>query len=281
MTPGSEPAGRLVIYDCLVTDEPDDKGSGGETGLPPSLAHTDGSADMADAEKAAEEAEGDAVVEPAKDVPKTRKQDALPKDPVPPAPAEPPVRASQLDLHARMHYPDDGPFAKKVRGFDDVIGKAEQIVLVAILAAIVLTGAGHALLEKFAHIRIPFKDDVIRGGTFAIAMIGGAFATHQSKHLSMDLLSRRFSPRNRLFLKILLSLFVLFVLVMLIRSGLHNIDNEKQFRAEDKLVSRVRIAWLIPIGGALMMLHTALHIIIDVDYLRRRKTPPERMRSGH
>ena len=58
-------------------------------------------------------------------------------------------------------------------------------------------------------------------------------------------------------------------------------EREKQFRAEDKLISRVRIAWLIPIGGALMMLHTVFHTIIDVDYIRRRKTPPERMRSGH
>ena len=194
---------------------------------------------------------------------------------------EPPARQSSLDLHAKLVYPDDGPISAKVRGLDDLIGKAEQVVLVLILAAIVLTGAGHALLERFAHIRIPFKDEVIRGGTFAIAMIGGAFATHQSKHLSMDLLSRRFSPRNRLFLKILLSLFVLFVLVLLIRSGMHNIANEEQFRVEDKLISRVRIAWLIPIGAALMMVHTILHTIIDIDYIARRKTPPERMRSGH
>jgi len=72
-----------------------------------------------------------------------------------------------------------------------------------------------------------------------------------------------------------------FVLILLIRSGLHNIDNEKQFLQEDKLISRVRIAWLIPIGGALMILHLVLHTIIDADYIARHKTPPERMRSGH
>jgi len=300
LTPGSDAAGRFRIYDCPVTDEPDDKGSGGETGLPPSLAKTDGSADMADAEKAAAgnvdddvqttkakarakvddqvDDEAETKKAKAKVVPATPKQDALTKDD---AAAEPPARASALDLHAPMTYPDDGPFSARVRKIDDYLGKTEQIVLVAILAAIVLTGAGHALLEKFAHIRIPFKDDVIRAGTFAIAMIGGAFATHQSKHLSMDLLSRRFSPRNRLFLKITLSLFAIFVLILLVRSGMHNIDNEKQFRAEDKLVSRVRIAYLIPIGGVLMLLHTFLHTLIDIDYIKRRKTPPERMRSGH
>ena len=231
---------------------------------------------MADADKAEEEA---GVVAPALGIPETRKHEALAKEPLP---DEPPFRPSHPhDLHVKLSFPDDGPFSAKVRKLDDLIGKTEQIVLVAILAAIVLTGAGHALLEKFAHIRIPFKDDVVRAGTFAIAMLGGAFATHQSKNLSMDLLSRRFSPRNRLFLKIILSLFAVFVLILLIRSGLHNIDNEKQFLQEDKLISRVRIAWLIPIGGALMILHLVLHTIIDADYIARHKTPPERMRSGH
>ncbi len=259
-----------------MTDEPEDKGSGGNAGKPASPAKTDGSADKAKAGAKKKPAEADD--DDAETKKKPAKKGALPKEPVS---EEPPAGSSPPDLHAPMTYPDDGPFSAKVRKLDDYIGKTEQIVLVAILAAIVMTGAGHALLEKFAHIRIPFKDDVIRAGTFAIAMIGGAFATHQSKHLSMDLLSRRFSPRNRLFLKITLSLFAIFVLVLLIRSGLHNIDNEKQFRAEDKLVSRVRIAWLIPIGGALMILHTVLHTIIDLDYIKRRKTPPERMRSGH
>jgi TRAP-type C4-dicarboxylate transport system permease small subunit len=147
---------------------------------------------------------------------------------------------------------------------------------------VVLFGASHALLDKIAHIHVPYKDDVIKGGTFAIAMLGGAFASHQMKHLSMDLLSRRFSPRNRLFLKITLSLFVIFVLVLLIKSGLANIENEKQFnQAGEYLVSRVKIAWLIPIGAILMIVHAVLHILIDVDYISRRKTPPERMRSGH
>ena len=70
-------------------------------------------------------------------------------------------------------------------------------------------------------------------------------------------------------------------MVLLIRSGFHNIANEEQFAAEDKLLTRVRIAWLIPIGGAMIILHAVLHTIIDVEYIARRKTPPERMRSGH
>ena len=38
---------------------------------------------------------------------------------------------------------------------------------------------------------------------------------------------------------------------------------------------------LIPVGCGLIMFHTLLHLLIDVDYLRRGKLPPERTRSGH
>ncbi len=207
------------------------------------------------------------------DIPSTRKHETLEPEPA--------VAASGLDLHAPITYPDDGPLAANVRKVDNWIGAAEQVVLATIMLAVVLTAASHALLDRFAHIQVPFKDDVIRAGTFAIAMIAGAFASHQAKHLSMDLISRRMSPRTRLFLKVFLSLFVIFMVVLFIRSGFHNISNEQQFAAEDKLISRVRIAWLIPIGGFMIILHTVLHTIIDVDYILRRKTPPERMRSGH
>lgn len=241
-------ADRRHLYDWQVTDEPQDGG-----------------------DKASDK---EAVPDGDADIPSTRKHETHE--------AAPAARPNGLELHPPpITYPDDGPLAAKVRKLDSWFGVAEQVVLVTIMLAVVLTAASHALLDRFAHIQIPFKDDVIRAGTFAIAMIAGAFATHQAKHLSMDLISRRMSPRTRLFLKVFLSLFVIFMVVLFIRSGFHNITNEQQFAAEDKLISRVRIAWLIPIGGFMIIFHTVLHTIIDVDYILRRKTPPERMRSGH
>jgi len=80
---------------------------------------------------------------------------------------------------------------------------------------------------------------------------------------------------------VILGLFTIAIVIFLIRAGFHNVTNEKGFAAEDKLITRVRIAYLIPIGGILIIAHTLLHTIIDVDYIARRKTPPERMRSGH
>lgn len=228
-----------------------------------------------------EEADGDGKPPPVpddaapagdSDIPETRKHDAL----------EPPERPSALQLRlGKVGYPDDGPLARQVRKVDNYLGVIEQIVLVTLMSIVVVVAASHAILDRIAHIRISFKDDVIRGGTFAIALLGGAFATHQARHLAMDLISRRLSPRARLFLKVVLGLFTMFIVVLLVRAGFHAIDIEKTVPHEDKLITPLRIAYLIPIGGALIVVHTLLHTIIDIDYIIRKKTPPERMRSGH
>ena len=193
-------------------------------------------------------------------------------------PGAPPPHESQLELGGHLAFPDDGPLARGVRRIDGWLGRAEQVVLVALLATVVLTAGGHALLDRFGLYRLEMKDEIVRAGTFAIALLGAAFASHQGRHLSMDLVSRRLSPRARLFLKVLLALFTIAIVVLVARSGLHLIDREKH---EDHLLSTRRIALLIPIGGALIIAHTILHTIIDVDYIVRRKTPPERMRSAH
>lgn len=194
----------------------------------------------------------------------------------------PPERMSATDLDAPLTFPDDGPFAAGVRNFDNLVGKVEQWGLVILLALICVGGAVNAITDRFFHFRVPHKTEITHYGTFAIALFGGVYASHQGKHLSMDLLSRRFPPRGRLVLKLVLSLFVAFVLVLVIRAGYNNVLNERlQQESSEKLISSVTVAWLIPAAGALMMLHTMLHMLLDIDYLRRGKTPPERMRSGH
>jgi TRAP-type C4-dicarboxylate transport system permease small subunit len=230
--------------------------------------------DPKDAKKAdANDESSSAKIRSELDVPATRKQEALKE------PAEPPARPSQLEIKAEpLTYPDDGPVSAKIRRIDNAIGRGEQIVLVALLVTIVVVAAGSALLDKIATYRVEFKDDVIHGGTFALAMIGASYATQQARNLSMDLLSRRFSPRARLFLKVMLGLFTIFIVAIVIRAGFHTIDIQTE---SDAMISAKRIAWTIPIGGGLIILHSLLHLLIDVDYIARRKTPPERMRSGH
>ena len=186
-------------------------------------------------------------------------------------------------LTAKPTYPDDDKLTAVVRSSDEMLGRFEQFVLVGLLVMVMLVASISTLADKIAgaHPFGHFKDDAIRGGTFAMALVGAAFAMHQGRHLSMDLISRRLKPRARLFLKVALALFTIGVVILMVRSGFHTIAKEAEFKAEDKLITPVRLAYLVPIGGTLIILHTALHTIIDLSYILRRKTPPEKMRTGH
>jgi TRAP-type C4-dicarboxylate transport system permease small subunit len=216
-------------------------------------------------------------------VPPTRRQTAPPVTAEPPAPAEPPTALAALAVHSAdgSTFPDDGPVSTWLRRADGALGAAEQAVLFFLLGAVVLTAATAALSDRLAGIRLGrWWFDIVRGGTFSVAMIGAVFASHQQRHLSMDLISRRLPPRGRLVLRVVLAVFTVLVAALLVRSGLHQLDTVGEEGGEH-LISTHSIVMFMPIGAGLIILHTLLHMVIDLDYLARGKTPPARMRSGH
>ena len=216
----------------------------------------------------------------APDVPATTPGPAV-SSPAPDAAAEPPSRDSVLSIEpSAAHFPDDGDVSRYVRIVDNQVGRIEQAILFALLAAVVLTAAGAALSDKvFGHHMGRWWFTVVRGGTFTIAMIAAAFATHQQRHLAMDLVSRRISPRARLVLGALLKVFTIAIALILFRSGMHQRDHVGG--TVEEFVSDKTIVTMLPVGAALIILHSILHIVIDIDYLVRGKLPPERARSGH
>jgi TRAP-type C4-dicarboxylate transport system permease small subunit len=154
-------------------------------------------------------------------------------------------------------------------------------VLVLLLAAVVVTAATAALSDRLLSVRLGrWWFDIVRGGTFSIAMIGAVFASHQQRHLAMDLVSRRLPPRGRLMLRVVLALFTVLVASLLVRSGLHQLDTVGEEGGEH-LISTHTIVMFMPVGAVLIIVHTLLHMVIDIDYLVRRKLPGERARSGH
>ena len=216
----------------------------------------------------------DAVPRRSRDVPETRKHESQPKMEA--------VRPSQslLDIAAPPTYPDDGPVSGLLRTIDRYLGIGEQGLLFATLSAVVLVAVAHALLDKISGNGLWWSYDVIRGGTFTVAMIGAAFATHQQRHLAMDLISRRLPPRARLVLAAVLEAFTIAIALLLVKSGLHQVTSAGDETGRHLLESK-HVAKFLPLGAGLIAVHAALHLFIDIDYLRRGKVMPERARSGH
>jgi TRAP-type C4-dicarboxylate transport system permease small subunit len=213
------------------------------------------------------------TVEKESDVPPTRRVSA--------AAMEPPVRPSAAVLDpGPQNYPDDSPLSAKVRRLDHLVGVAEQITLFSLLAMIVLVATVQAFATKIFSHSFLWSFDVVRAGTFAIAMLGAAFASHHISHLSMDIVSRRLSPRNRLALRVVLGLFTVFATYLLLQSGLH-LRSQVATEGGTHTIPPHLIAALIPLGSAMIIFHTVMRTVIDIDYLRRGKLPPEKAMSGH
>jgi TRAP-type C4-dicarboxylate transport system permease small subunit len=225
----------------------------------------------------------DAAPEPA-DVPPTRKHEAATEPPT-----EPPTRESHLSLDSiPVGHPDDGPLSANVRKVDGYLGLIEQGLLLALLAIVVSVAALAAIHDKLTTDHLGrWWHTIVRGGTFTIAMVAAAFATQQQRLLAMDLISRRLTPRGRLILGIALKLLTIGITALLFYSGLAQRDVARALGGGEELslfgltINDVDVVTSISIGAALIIVHSLLHLTIDIEYLVRGKLPPERARSGH
>ncbi|HEX7701354.1 MAG TPA: TRAP transporter small permease, partial [Kofleriaceae bacterium] len=182
-------------------------------------------------------------------------------------------------------FPDDGSLSRAARSIDHILGRIEQGFVFGLLALVVIVAATAALHDRITASHMDrWWHYIVRGGTFATAMFAAVFATQQQRHLAMDLVSRRLSPRGRLVLGVALKLLTIGVALLLFRSGLHQRAVAGGSEHLDFLglhIVDADVVATISIGAALIALHSLLHILIDVDYLVRAKLPPERARSGH
>ena len=187
---------------------------------------------------------------------------------------------------AESNFPDDGKLAQWVRSADQALGAIEQAIVFSLLAVVVLVAFSAALSDKIANDPLGrWWHYIVRGGTFSIAMFGAAYATFQHRHLAMDLVSRRLTPRSRLILGLVLKLFTIAVCGLLFRSGL---TQRQAVGGTESLsvfglftINDADIVTTMPIAAAAIIVHCVFHIVIDAEYLVRGKLPPERARSGH
>lgn len=210
---------------------------------------------------------------------------AAPAAPPRPSDVPPTRRHATAEATAEAAFPDDGPVARAVRRFDDLLGRIEQGFVFGLLTLVVVVAATAALHDRITSEHMGrWWHYIVRGGTFATAMFAAVFATQQQRHLAMDLVSRRLAPRGRLVLGVALKLLTIGVAALLFISGLSQRAVAGGTDSLDVFGLRINdadIVTTISIGAALIALHAALHIAIDLDYLVRGKLPPERARSGH
>jgi TRAP-type C4-dicarboxylate transport system permease small subunit len=193
------------------------------------------------------------------------------------SPADADAEPEGLISSAPLEFPDDSPLCKQLRKVDNGIGLGEHIALFSLLCIVILVATIQAVANKAFGESFVWSFAIIRDGVFALAMIGAAFATHQQRNLSMDLISRRLRPRARILLRVFLALFVIFIGGLFLIAGWH-LTRTVMVETHGDVVPMWVVAGMMPLGALLILVHTLLHMIIDIDYLKRGKLPPERGR---
>jgi TRAP-type C4-dicarboxylate transport system permease small subunit len=170
-----------------------------------------------------------------------------------------------------------------VRRIDHAVGAGEQGLVFVVLAAVVIVASLAAVHDKLTTDHLGrWWHTIVRGGTFAIAMFAAAYTTQEQRHLAMDLVSRKLSPKGRLLLGLGLKVLTVAVCWYFFKAGraqLAIVGTGETLSLFGIHINDVDVVSTIFIAAVLISFHTTLHFIIDVDYLRRGVSPPERMRA--
>jgi TRAP-type C4-dicarboxylate transport system permease small subunit len=75
---------------------------------------------------------------------------------------------------------------------DEKIGRAEQFLVVIFLTAMILVAFSQIVLRNFFSTGIDWGDALVRYLVVWVGFIGAAIATRESKHITIDVLSRWF-----------------------------------------------------------------------------------------
>jgi TRAP-type C4-dicarboxylate transport system permease small subunit len=160
-----------------------------------------------------------------------------------------------------------------LRVLDRGLARVEEALLTAGLAALILLGAYQAIRRNFIPPAPFWADELLRYSVFFIGLVGGALAAQSDRLINIDMLTRLFSVRGKLVLRLLTAAFTIYVCWLFYAGGM-------KLRAvvadeEGELVRTATVVLALPVAAGLIATHLFLHSLIDVYYLSTGKTPPE------
>ncbi len=148
-----------------------------------------------------------------------------------------------------------------LRSLDRFFVKAETVFLAVFLAAMILLSFAQVVLRNAFGTGILWADPFVRHLLIWAGFLGAAIATHEERHISIDALTKFFSPKLKVLAQILTSLFAVIVCYYLADAALVFLRDEKGAGSEFVLSIPLWIAIIIiPLGYALMAMHFVVKI---------------------
>ncbi|MEK7251176.1 MAG: TRAP transporter small permease [Bacteroidota bacterium] len=152
-----------------------------------------------------------------------------------------------------------------LRALDKTLVKAETAFLVLFLANMIVLSFSQVVLRNFFGTGFLWADPLVRHLVIWVGFMGAAIASHEERHISIDALTKFFSPRWKAIAQVLTSLFAVIVCYYLADAALTFLRDEKASGSDFVLSIPTWVALIvIPTGYGLMAIHFVVKIVESV-----------------
>ena len=154
---------------------------------------------------------------------------------------------------------------KILRSFDRVLTRLVSVLLVAAFALMLGLAALQVFLRFFFHTGLLWGDVAARNLVIWVGFFGAYLATHENKQFRIDVLTRLFPQRLRLWLAAVTDLFAAAVTYFLLRASITfvevGIDPESVAFMK---IPQVVVAMIVPVGFGLILVQFLLRMTESV-----------------
>lgn len=144
---------------------------------------------------------------------------------------------------------------------DEIIVKLETVLVIILLSLMVSIGFIQVVLRNLFETGLLWADPLLRYIVLWLAFIGASIATHEDRHINIDVLTRLLNLRLKRLSSIFTNTFALIVCVILFKASIDFLKMELTYPTEIFLgIKNWTLEIIIPIGFGLMSLRFLLRI---------------------
>lgn len=151
---------------------------------------------------------------------------------------------------------------KFLRSLDRTLAKVETVFLVFFLGTMVVLAFAQVVLRNFFGLGFVWGDTLVRHLLLWAGFIGGALASFEGRHISIDALTKFLSPRFKHLATLISNLFGAVVCFYLAQAAWKFTMDERAAGGDLVLSIPTWVAMIIlPTGYVLIMIHFLLKVI--------------------
>jgi TRAP-type C4-dicarboxylate transport system permease small subunit len=151
---------------------------------------------------------------------------------------------------------------KYLLALGNILARIEGVILAMNLLTMLLVAAFQVAMRNFFDLGFIWADILVRILVLWVGLMGASLATHQSRHLSIDVVTKFMPKRAAQLLKLLVRIFALVVCILLAQASWDYIIMQQESGEASLFGMPIWITEVvIPVAFILIATHFSIHII--------------------